>query len=406
MSGAGLKHKIFVFLLSFTCLLGAVSAHAKSPKTKSLLRKEVSIAKYTDKDWRLSFKLKQRAEIWDSKLENSFRYNVYVEPNYKLKISELFYISAKVGIGATVGSVQSRFGDLRSTSFITLKDSRFFYRKLWNENTHYLKLSLGAINQSSFLSNSRLYMLISRRALPGLEQIYKYENTYKDKKSFGFDVRFFEGIPTSESLSLDFNEKDDLPSYVNGRAEVFIKDMSDDFGYRAGVHAGFFNFSKLPSVIADESRLYGNSVQGFGAASEFVYSYKGWYAGWNTVLSYKRWEFEPFLNILTNSEAPSGRNQGQNYGARIKYHDHSFYSLQVEPFLYFNESDASIASYNGSRAGHNNREGYGMNLALDLPRRSLNLRLTYIFVDVLESNSNLQIPYHFVGLNMEYKYDL
>lgn len=405
-----MKHNIYkLILLSFVCVGGfnSQSSAMEEKETKKLLRTEIKTIDFKGRAFRGDLKLFQRADSWESKLENSFRYTFYAETDLNLRLSNVIFIDIWAGLGTTLGSVQSRFGDLRTGSAIRLRDSRIFYRDSWQDRKHWAKLSFGAIGQREFLNNAALSMLMSRRALPGLEQIYKYENVFKDEKSYGFDIRFFEGVPTSESLNLDFNEREDTPFYYNGKLELFYKDMDPDFGYRFGLHAGIYDFSELPSVVADESRLFGNTVNGIGGASSFEYDYKGWYAGWSAVLSIKKkWEIKPFIDILTNTEAPSGRNQAQTYGAILRYHKGNNYSLGLEPYAFFNESDASVASYNGSTAGHNNREGYGMNLALEMPRKGLKLKLSYAYSDVLEENGDLQVPFHSVGLKMEYKYEL
>ncbi len=404
------------FVLFLAVSFGTVNLHAiedftplaKDQKTKKLLKEEIKSVDYGKRGYLLDLKLSQRADVWDSELENSFRYRVYFEPYYEVKLSDNFYFDVRTGLGTTIGSVQSRFGDLRADDAIILRDSRFFFRKSWSDMRHWLKLSVGAIDQFGYLKDGGLSILMSRRALPGFEQIYKFENKYKKDKSFGFDLRSFQGVPTSQSISLDFNEKEDVPFYFNSRLELFIKDMNPDFGYRFGASAGVFDFSPLPTVIAFESNFYGNTVDGRDLASEFRYDYKGWFSGWEAVFNLRNtWELKTALNIITNTDAPTGRNQGQMYSAQLRYHVQNLYSLYLEGFSFFNESDASVASYNGTVEGHNNREGYGMNLALELPKRGLRLKLRYVYTDILEDeNPGLQIPFQYIGFRMEYKYEL
>ncbi|MGH1468196.1 MAG: hypothetical protein ACRBBP_04850 [Bdellovibrionales bacterium] len=400
-----MKHNIFtIILLTF---FASASSFAATSTRRHLTSKEYFARSFTEKNWHLRLKLNQRADAWDSKLENSIRYRIYVSPNFSLKMSENFFLTANVSLGDTIGSVQSRFGDLRADSFIYLRDARMYYRNniKTEKNDYFYTLSLGAIEQRRFLRKFDLFM--SKRALPGFEQIFKFSRNYRKKKSFGFDLRFFEGVPTSQAKTLDFNEKEDIPLLLNGRLEMYLKDMDlKPFGYRAGLSIGYFDFSSLPAVIADESRIFGNTVDGIGGAAEFRYDFKGWYAGWTAAIGFNRFEIFPYIDMITNTAAPSGRNQGQRAGVHFKYHDKSLYSLDLEPFSFFNESDASVASYNGSTYGHNNREGFGINLALELPKRDLKFWLTYVYSDILEENSDLQVPYHFVGFKMEYKHDL
>jgi hypothetical protein len=415
-----LKHKILGIISISLCVQVAwiAFAAALSPTnkvgvfpTKPLprhLKNEIYIRKFKDdRDWSLRLELNQRADFWDSRLENSVRYRIYLTPTYSLQLSKNFFLDASVSLGSTIGSVQSRFGDLRADDFIFIRDARMYYRirNQSDQNDYYLSLSAGAIEQRRFLRKFDLFM--SARALPGLEQVFKYEHNYSKTKSFGFDLRFFEGIPTSQANTLDFSEKEKIPFLTNGRFEGYLKNMSANrLGYRIAMSFGIFDFSELPAVISDESRLFGNTVDGIGPSSEFRYDYRGWYGGWNAIFSFSRFEIFPYVDMVTNLAAPSGRNQGQRAGVHLKWYSRSSYSIDLEPFTFFNESDASVASYNGTTYGHNNREGFGINLALDMRRKNLKFWLTYVYSDVLEQNMDLQIPFHFGGFKMEYRYEI
>ncbi len=420
-----MKYKIStVLLLNFCVLTNSFSKTLNDEnleKTQTLIKensfvgiltkqhlplKEYTLLKFEEKSWHLGLKLNQGADIWDSKIENSFLYSIYVSPSFLFKIVNNFFFSINLNLGDTIGSVQSRFGDLRTDDFVYLRDARVYFQKQVKTSTsdYLYTFSVGAIQHRKLLRKFDLFM--SSRALPGLEQDLKYSYNYIEKKSFGINLRFFEGIPTSQSESLDFNEKESIPFFVNGNFEVFIKNLnSKSFRYRAGLSFGVFDFSSLPAVIADESRRLGNTVNGIGGAANFEYDFKGWYAGWTAILGFNKFEIFPYVRVVTNIKAPSGRNQGQRAGVHFRYHSQSLYSLDIEPFNFFNETDASVASYNGSTYGHNNREGFGINLALELLKEGLKFGLTYVYSDILKENSDLQIPYQFVRFKVEYQYD-
>lgn len=372
-----------------------------------ILKPELKSIEFPERGWLLDLELNQRADRWENALEDSFIYRITVDPKFQLMFSKYFFFDLNMGIGASLGSVQERFGDLRANNFIFLKESALFFRTpglLTPEKPFWMKLSIGAINQRNFLN--KFDIMMSQRALPGLEQIFKYQHTYALDKSFGFDLRSFQGVPASQSLNLNFNEKESTPLYLNANLELFIKDMSPKFGYRVGFNYGVFDYSTLPSVIANESRLYGNSVSDFGPNAEFDYDFKGWYGGWRAVVSVPKFEFAPYVKIVTNSAAPDGQNQGQMAGATFRHHDKHLNTWSIHPFTFFNEKDASVASYNSSSLGHNNREGYGIHLAYNIKKRGLKFEAQYTYSDIIEENGNLQIPSHFYGLRMEYTNEL
>jgi|GEM_PF-5708277 len=404
-----MKHNIykllFVVFTSFITSLSHAALVEPDETTKdNMLRPEFKTVKYGPRGWKLDLKIRQKADRWENALEDSLRYRISVAPEFKLRISKYFFFDLDLGFRGALGSVQTRFGDLRANNGVFLKQSALSFRAANRDKSLWTKLSLGAINQRNFLN--KFDILMSVRALPGLEQKFKYENNYSKKKSYGLDLRAFQGVPASQSLNLNFNETEDTPFYVNANASVFIKDMNPDFGYRLSLNYGLFDYTTLPSVIANESRLYGNSVSDFGANAEFDYDFKGWYGGWHGNLSFPHHEMRAYVQILTNTAAPDKQNQGQMAGGEFRYHDKHLNSWSVGGFNFFNEKDASVASYNSTVLGHNNREGFGIHLAYNMKKRGLKFEASYIYSDIIEDNGNLQIPSHFYGLFMEYKNEL
>lgn len=405
-----MKHNIYSFLLLLfaVCVLSstAFADDDAFDETKRILRDELKTVEYKERGWILDLKLKQRADSFENSAESSFRYRLFLEPDFKLKISDNFFFDAHIAVITAVGSVQNRFGDLRVNDGVALRDARLFYRTNLDEDQEgfWTQLSLGAIDQREFLRDFDIFM--SGRALPGAEQHFKYQKFYYKKRSFGFDFRSFQGVPASQALNLDFAEKENTPFYWNANLQVFLKDMNPEFGYKVEFNYGLYDYSTLPSVIAQESNQFGNTTDGADASAEFLYDYKGWYGGWSAILSWQAFEFNPYVKIVTNTAAPDGQNQGQMAGALFRYHDKSLYSIDVEPFHFFNEKDASVASYNSTLLGHNNREGFGINLALHLPRRNLRFRLSYVDSGLIEDNGGLQLPSKYVGFNMEYTNEL
>jgi hypothetical protein len=413
-----MKHNIFalIFVALFSLNAEAITYHSLKIKNKRevkepkrLHRDEYKILDYGKRNWILDLKLKQRAGLFENSAENSFVHRVYLEPDFKLKISDNFYFDTRVGLLAALGSVQSRFGDLRAQSGIVIRDSRIFYRSKLNAKTQeglYTKLSIGAIDQKNFLRSFKI--LMSKRALPGAEQIIKNQKFVTKNHSIGFDLRAFEGVPASQSLNLDFEEKESTPFYWNTNLELFFKKTKPGaFSYRFAVNGGLYDYSELPSIIADEGRRFGNSTTGQGANAEFLYDFKGWYGGWDTTLSWNSVELVSRVQIVTNTAAPDRQNQGQIASALLRFHDKTLYSFDIEPYHFFNERDASVASYNSTLLGHNNREGFGINLALNLPRRNLKFRLSYVASDLIEEDpSGLELGSRYVGFTMEYKNEL
>ena len=104
--------------------------------------------------------------------------------------------------------------------------------------------------------------------------------------------------------------------------------------FQVGGRLGVFIYSDLPSKVAQESQKFGNTVQGVGFASQFIFGFEGIMAHIDLSLSpSKNTRFNFGFDVLENLEAPQTFNQSQwislsahhrlnrNYGIDITFTD-------------------------------------------------------------------------------------
>ncbi len=401
-----LLHLRFI-LVTWAVVITGQSAFASSdskykPETWLFVDRYSPVEKNETMD--LDFKLRQRAQSFENSAESSFLYTIEGTPKFKYQLNNFITFNSEVSINSRIGSVQSRFGDLRSRSAIIIRDTRFkFYRQTESKEgdaRYNSYLSVGAIDQGGH--HGYFDNFVSRRALPGVEERFLYEKDLK-RDTLVLDFKGFQGIPTAQSNTLNFAEKETTPVFLSANIGATYKREKSKNNFYLSANYGLFSFSGLPAVIADESRIYGNTVDFIGAAAEFRYGFKGWTAGWETGYARGRYEFKLGVKMLQNLDAPDKRNQAQMSFASIGYVASRNLKLKFQPMTFFTESDASIASYN-QLAGHNNREGYGFRFTVDLPRKKFKLKFNYAHSDLIEEN-NLQLKQDFFGFSLEYKND-
>ncbi len=199
-------------------------------------------------------------------------------------------------------------------------------------------------------------MLISkRRTWPGVKAIVGQELSNHDHSVKGqFVVQH--SIPTSYSLNVDRQDKEQLPTFDTQSIHLSGKHL-DLVEWKA--YGGHFNYSNLPSKVAYESRFGGNSVIGDEPASaRFVSGYDGFFGGFEICGCASALWVQPVFEFqrITNQRAGAGLGNGEMWGVgpRMIFGD-TVLDLRYRRF--FIEKDATVAAYMTSFIGNTNRMG-------------------------------------------------
>ncbi|MFN7906182.1 MAG: hypothetical protein ACK5P5_13460, partial [Pseudobdellovibrionaceae bacterium] len=170
---------------------------------------------------------------------------------------------------------------------------------------------------------------------------------------------FQSAVPSSTSTTPNSQESEKTPSLISTGFSTNLKYQ----GFTAKLRATYFKFSNLPSGIAKDSGLNGNTTVGSNTnpGSEFLYEFEGQEGGINTEFNLTRnFSTEIFGHMVRNQKAPQTLNQGFTVGTALNMtHRKSRWSPSFE--YYRIEPDAAVAYFNDSNY-QTNRIGYSTGL--------------------------------------------
>jgi hypothetical protein len=170
-----------------------------------------------------------------------------------------------------------------------------------------------------------------------------------------------QAIPTGRTLATQATEVEPMPRLAIESIQGTLN-LTKRWTLTGYVH--HFSIFDLPSAVAIDSRLAGNTVDGDKDA-RFTYGFQGYAAGLSTEL--------PVLQVTTtrigadylqNVLAPEGHNTGYLVFNEWKIRLNDRYDLLPRYTYFLNESDSSPAYYNNWSYGHNNTFGQEIELGL------------------------------------------
>ncbi len=285
------------------------------------------------------------SDLTDSETYSSARLNLKGGLNL---LSDLKIKSELSLVGAS-GFSQARFGKDSLANGINIHEALVVLGE-----DRIAQLEAGIINQR-FLQSP---LLVSSLPFPGIKGTLQYHNEY-----FRAGLRVQQAIPTSRTLdSQKRNEKEQTPRFAT---ESLFAEITPHDDFKADVQVSRYRFKDLPSSVANNSRLLGNTVPFSTAAqSSFLFDYEGMlYTARATQYIIDDTFADLNLQLLENSKAPTAFNRGFLAEGGLNFPILS-QMLRVGVTSFFNESDSSPAQYNSGRLGHNNMKGMSYSLAV------------------------------------------
>jgi len=191
-------------------------------------------------------------------------------------------------------------------------------------------------------------------------------------------------IPTSNTLSTRSTGKEPTPALFTTTGAFGWRDKNAQF---AGLNLSYFQFNNLTRGIAQDSRFYGNSVTGIGAASRFPYQYAGFVGGPSALLAINNHHLVGAqLDFSQNDKGPRNSSRGLYGKIEYIYRDQDF-AIRPQLEWYQNEGDSSPAFFSHEEFGHNNRKGFGGVVRVELKETKLNFELKYRKTNLIEANT-------------------
>ncbi len=314
----------------------------------------------------LSWSLGSAARLYESDSEKAtlsvFSFNV----DYQRELGDIVLTRGSVSLAGGSGYSQSLYGD-----FVPPEGFRVSESVLVIEPASWFYFEGGA------LSTSRVDhpTLLTTSAFPGISQGFRAKI-----RPLSVELRLTQAVPTSVTLSTKAVENEPVPEFYS---EELIATFTNEQKFAGEMFVKHFRFLNLPSVVADESEIRGNTTRGPANpnTAEFRYGFDGYLTGAKASVY-----FSPAVELgaggylARNMEADEASNRGEYSWVGIGLH-FSTVKILSSVSRFYNESDVSPAYYNSSTYGNNNRQGWGAHLELVFVSQNLVLNLDYVDSD-------------------------
>lgn len=361
-----------------------------SKLTKQLEEKAAS----SNKKVFLLWDLESNAESYSSEIDNSFFFQFKSSGILKYQILDRLSLDLKANVLFQGGQAQSRFGDLLPSGPAYLSYGFLKYDVLGNNS---LTLQAGALSQGEVFGSN--VFISSNRSFPGVGESVNFEID-----DFSFRISAQQVVPTTFTFSTALIERERTPTLNSGNASVQYE--GDLFSFRAT--GGVFDYSNLPALVADTSRLFGNSVRGTGFASQFIYDYNGWTAGLETFYNPSKSTTLKFkANMLENVDAPKTYNQSQALTLSVDHRINQEMGMDMSVTDFFVESDAVPAFFTSRNFGQTNRRGYSFEAGVKWLEKKVRISAAYTISNLINPDPALrQLDNDIISINLETAYDL
>ncbi len=280
---------------------------------------------------------------YDSETDSSNLINATIGLQGTGNLTSYLSIYGDMNLQWTSGRNQSWYGSSKNKSGIKFNEIVVRLRP-----STFVDLELAAGAPSLAYINSPI--LISGTPFPGV----KGSALFPIGSLANVKLMSLYSIPSSDSLDSDRTEKEAEPTFIAHTVEV-ESTILDALNIKT--YGTSFQYKNLPSLVAKESILLGNSITAISESSfMFEYQFKGLLLGVESDINIFGHELKVGFQRLENKEAPTGKNRGElAFIESNLVFGYTTITPRVEKF--FNESDSGPGYYNSSSYGHNNREG-------------------------------------------------
>lgn len=339
---------------------------------------ETSAAWRKAKETKFAYKFGSGFDSFANEREQSQYFGFGIGGDFKAQLMDSLAFRAKASANVSSGYAQSRFGDNVGASGLYV-DEAVLNLRAFDTSIARMYVAGGALSQGVFDSS----MFIGRQAFPGVKETLVFGNA----KEFKLRLWAQQTIPTSKNLSTKTVDAEITPSFLTETVDLQIK-PNDTFTMKAAVT--HFKYNNLPSAIAQESIIYGNTVDEIGPnTSRFKYGFDGVFASAGLDVDITR-RFGWWISgaVVQNAAAPEGYRNAQHIKSGFKIGLPGEIDVVPSFGTYFIEDDAVPGFYNSSGIGHTNRQGYGGALETFFQRQKFKLKAEYNDADVINFNLN------------------
>ena len=276
-------------------------------------------------------------------------------------INSNFLVKAVGGYTARSGYAQTRFGEIQPKGGIGLGEGSL------QAKASALSIRAGIVNQAFWGASQ----IVDANGWLGSIQALKIGDEYTAELQAG------QSVPTSNQLEAKTTGTEPTPGFTVEMLKLGANPKNAWLG--ASVYGGHWQYHNLPSAVAKESDVGGNSLIEVNGKTQYKYQFEGWLAGGSAQINFtEESNLEGHLQVMQNTRAPEAFNAAQTAGATATIGLPGQVSLATTLDFFFNESDVAPASFNGG--AHNNRDGMGVTLESDF--KKLGFKLIAEFADI------------------------
>ena len=230
-----------------------------------------------------------------------------------------------------------------------------------------MSLQAGAVNQG-FLASP---LLVSDHTFLSLLAGYLHI-----KQNYEVQVVLQQAMPSFVNTFKRYSEIDKAPYFTS--LFVYGEWLPSNLISFKGHTTGFY-FTRLPSFIAHNSKLYGNSITGNQSLAEFQYSYYGANLDISTQIKLGSKVYLSLgYNGLINLGAPVEKSWGERIYANWDLDLFRFARVYSRLEYFYNSSDSAPAYFNSEIYGHNDRTGFLTELKAFFPAGNFEVGFRYV----------------------------
>jgi len=314
-----------------------------------------------------------------------------LQASFSHAVREMAKLKVEAQLRLETGSARQVFDDeFKPRTGLRLKESSVTITP-----TGYLEFTLGAVDQDRW-NNPQL---LSSQSFPSLVE------------KFEIGSPWFLRLEGLQAYASDTSTLQPWNDFGSASAAFFLERLTigrrDSQKMESRLYLSHFLFDGLSPALAYQSRFFGNSTSGLGAAdSRFQSGFRGFEAGAFTQFEITR-DLRPFLSLsaILNTAAPENQRRAWRVTAGTEWAPTETLILGSQLEAFQMESDAGPAVFNSRQRGHNNRSGYGLRISATLPRQGLT-----VFGEWFQSRplvaQNFQHDLNWIQINLRTDYDL
>ena len=276
------------------------------------------------------------------------------------------------------------------------KDGRLYFLEgflKWNFLPHFF-VKMGTIQQS-FLNAP---LLITDTSFPSIIGGWAMQNQYAD-----FSVLLQSAIPDNAESVNRPNQLGGVPLFLT--SSVLLHSSNVFFQSDIKEIFSLYYYHNLSSDVADNSKIYGNTIIGLGESSAFDHGFFGLHNN----INFKRplsdlWIMELGWEFLYNFKAPALYNEGTRFYSSFYHNYKNFMELRLKGEVFANQADTSVAYYNSEIYGHNDRLGVLASIQSHLYQSGLTLEASFVYSQPINNKAGSLGPAYSITLSMMTNY--